>query len=200
MSEQFKKYIQGYEAFRKKYATGDKSVMQHLAYHGQSPEIMVVSCCDSRVDPSLILQCEPGDLFIVRNVANIVPPCEPDQHYHGTSAALEFGICHLNIKDLIILGHSQCGGIKALCHHDRLDQSGFIARWVSLISNPGLEKNVDDLAKQALLQSYQNSLSFPWIKTRVEQNQLAIHLWYFDIKEGDINIYSFKEKQYQRLK
>ena len=111
MKKSFKKIIQGYRAFRKKYATGHNSVMRHLA-NGQNPEIMVVACCDSRVDPALILQCDPGDLFIVRNVANIVPPYEADERHHGTSAALEFGICYLKVKHLIILGHSQCSGIR----------------------------------------------------------------------------------------
>ena len=90
--------LKGYQQFREKYASSDQSVMQQLAYHGQKPETMIIACCDSRVDPSLILQCEPGDLFVVRNVANIVPPYEHDEAHHGTSAALEFGICHLKVK------------------------------------------------------------------------------------------------------
>ena len=93
---------------------GDNSIMEYLSYHGQKPHAMVVSCCDSRVDPALILQCEPGDLFVVRNVANIIPPFEKDEAHHGTSAALEFGIRFLNVQHLILLGHSQCGGIQAL--------------------------------------------------------------------------------------
>src|SRR3990167_3182742 len=125
----FKKILQGYLGFRDKYATGDNSVMQHLAYHGQQPDIMIVACCDARVDPALILQCEPGDLFIVRNVANIIPPYEADAGHHGTSAALEFGLCYLNIKHLIILGHSQCGGVTALLNSDNIKQNDFIPRW-----------------------------------------------------------------------
>src|SRR3990167_6188557 len=133
MEKSFKKIIQGYLSFRKKYATGDQSVMQQLAYHGQRPEIMVVACCDSRVDPSLILQCEPGDLFVVRNVANIVPPYECDEGHHGVSAALEFGVCYLHVKHLIILGHSQCGGVRAKLNHIELHQDDFISRWMDLI-------------------------------------------------------------------
>ena len=195
-----KKFIQGYLTFRKKYATGDQSVMQHLSYHGQKPQIMVVACCDSRVDPSLILQCDPGDLFIVRNVANIIPPYETDKGHHGTSAALEFGICYLNIKDLIILGHSQCGGIEALRNQENLKQNTFITRWVSLIDNAATILDADTFAKQALSRSYQNCLTFPWIKERVQQKELAIHLWFFDIKDGEISVYSFEDKQYQGLR
>ena len=116
MKKALQKILRGYSQFRKKYATGDQSIMQYLATHGQKPETMVIACCDSRVDPSLILQCDPGDLFVVRNVANIVPPYECDEKHHGTSAALEFGVCYLQVKHIIILGHSQCGGIDALIH------------------------------------------------------------------------------------
>lgn len=199
MEKSFEKIINGYLAFRKKYATGDNSVMQHLAYHGQKPEIMVVACCDSRVDPALILQCEPGDLFTVRNVANIVPPYEADTGHHGTSAALEFGICYLNVKHLIILGHSQCGGIQALMNSEKLKQNDFISRWVSLIKADSSVKDVNTLAKQALSYSYENCLTFPWIKERISQKQLAIHLWFFDIGQGEIFAYSFDKKEYQAL-
>lgn len=199
MKNSFTKIIQGYLTFRKKYATGDASVMQHLAVHGQNPEIMVVACCDSRVDPSLILQCDPGDLFIVRNVANIIPPYESDEGHHGTSAALEFGVCYLNVKHLIILGHSQCGGIEALLSKNELKQNDFITRWVSLIDTKSAKQDIDSFAKSALSHSYQNCLTFPWIKSRIDQKLLAIHLWYFDIKEGEIFVYSFENKQYQRL-
>src|SRR5262245_46558285 len=87
MENGFKKILQGYHEFRKKYVLGDTSVMQYLSHHGQKPTVMVVACCDSRVDPALILQCDPGDLFVVRNVANIIPPYENDKMHHGTSAA-----------------------------------------------------------------------------------------------------------------
>lgn len=200
MELSFEKIMEGYRHFRKKYATGDNSIMRELAYEGQKPEFMVVSCCDSRVDPSLILQCEPGDLFTVRNVANIVPPYEADEGHHGTSAALEFGICYLKVKHLIILGHSQCGGIDALLHGDDLKQNDFISRWVSIIKpEPGLIQDNNEYAKQALIQSYQNCLTFPWIKERVSNKELQTHLWFFNIKKGEISAYSFTEGKFQLL-
>lgn len=187
MEKSFEKIIRGYHDFRKKYATGNNSSMQSLAYHGQQPEIMIVACCDSRVDPALILQCDPGDLFVVRNVANIVPPYEADESHHGTSAALEFGICYLNVKHLIILGHSQCGGINALLNSENLKQNDFITRWVSLIkTNSSMIQDANQFSKEALTHSYQNCLTFPWIKERIQQKKLSIHLWFFDIKEGEI--------------
>jgi len=195
----FKKILNGYQIFRKKYAHGDQSVMQYLSHYGQQPQTMIVACCDSRVDPALILQCDPGDLFVVRNVANIIPPYEIDEAHHGTSAALEFGICFLEVKNLILLGHSQCGGIQALLNKNA-NKNDFITNWVSIIQNTESPlHNEDDYAKLALKQSYQNCLTFPWIKTKVEQEELAIHLWFFDIKTGQIYTYSKTHNDYQIL-
>ncbi len=199
MEKIFTKISNGYQNFRQKYAAGDDSMLQQLAEHGQKPEIMVVACCDSRVDPALLLQCEPGDLFTVRNVANIIPPYEADEHHHGTSAALEFGICYLNIKHLIILGHSQCGGINAAIHNDTLHQDDFISNWVSLVKNEKSLKDTDALAQHSLNHSYENCFTFPWIKERVIQRQLAIHRWFFAIKSGEIFAYSDAEKAYVPL-
>lgn len=200
MEKSFNKVLQGYLTFRKKYALGDQSVMQSLSYHGQQPKIMVVACCDSRVDPALILQCDPGDLFVVRNVANIVPPYEKDEAHHGTSAALEFGIQVLEVDHLILFGHSQCGGIQALINADEAHKNDFITDWVSLIKTPNLHhQDADNLAKLALNQSYQNCLTFPWVKEKVLAKKLVIHLWYFDIKMGQIFTYSDKQKEYQAL-
>ncbi len=199
MDSSLHKILEGYHSFRDKYAEGDNSVMRYLAYHGQNPEVMVVACCDSRVDPALILQCDPGDLFTVRNVANIIPPYEKDDLHHGTSAALEFGICYLKVKHLIIFGHSQCGGIDALLHQNELGQDDFISNWVSLIKKPDHIHDAEELAKSALLESYQNCLKFPFIKQRVDENILHIHLWYFNIKHGEILSYSQESGTFDRL-
>lgn len=192
--------LAGYRQFRTDYATGNHSVMRQLAAQGQKPEVMVVACCDSRVDPSLILQCDPGDLFVARNVANIVPPYECDEKHHGTSAALEFGICYLQVKHLIILGHSQCGGIEALTHTKPLKQDDFISNWVSIIDFHQPSSDLDVIAKNALTLSYGNCLTFPWIHERVKNNTLQIHRWFFDIKKGEIAVYSDATNRYEPLK
>jgi len=198
-NKSFYKMLEGYQQFREKYVV-DESMMKQLADHGQKPEAMVVACCDSRVDPSLILQCDPGDLFMVRNVANIVPPYEVDERHHGTSAALEFGICYLHVKHLVILGHSQCGGIDALLNG--LDKNDFVSPWVSLIDCHPKEMgkhNINDFAKSALFHSYENCLTFPWIREKIDEGSLKIHLWFFDIKTGELSVYSFERKQYEPL-
>lgn len=205
MQRSFDKVLQGYNQFREKYQGDKKSFMEQLAIEGQSPEVMVVSCCDSRVDPSMILQCKPGDLFIARNVANIVPPYENDESHHGTSAALEFGICYLNVKHLIIWGHSQCGGISALLNSDNIkDQNDFIGNWIEIIKQnedytENHAQNVDNMARQSLTLSYNNCLSFPWIKKRVDSGELKIHRWFFNIIEAQVYKYDEQNNSYVPL-
>lgn len=201
MEESFVKIRQGYEAFRKKYALGDNPIMQALSNRGQKPRIMVISCCDSRVDPAVILQCDPGDLFVVRNVANIVPPCEKDGTCHGTSAALEFGICYLNVRHLILLGHSQCGGIQHLLTEGATGQDDFLSRWVSQVRAAchSAPDDTDACAKSALDQSRENCLTFPWIQDRVNSGALTIHLWFFDISRGEILTHSQAQEAYHPL-
>ena len=205
MKKTFEEILDGYCVFRKKY-TGDNSIMEHLSKHGQNPEIMLVSCCDSRVDPALIFQCNPGDLFVVRNVANIVPPYQNDEALHGTSAALEFGICVLNVSHLILLGHSQCAGIGALLNKQDLSQNDFITKWVSSIKiSEEVKQNLDEnereaeYAKLGLKSSYDNCLTFPWVKEKLDKQELTIHRWFFDIKKGQIFTYSNKLELYQPL-
>lgn len=200
MKRSLKKILKGYLAFRKKYAHGNRSIMRFLSQYGQQPKIMVIACCDSRVDPALILQCDPGDLFVVRNIANIVPPYEKDKAHHGTSAALEYGITVLEVKHLILLGHSQCGGMQALMDKRSTTDFDFINNWVSIIDAPVEALNsVDDCAKFALHESYDHCLTFPWIKERVAQNNLNIHIWFFDISKGQIHAYSHEDNDYKLL-
>lgn len=190
MERSFRKILDGYQAFRDKYASGDKSVMESLSVKGQKPEAMVIACSDSRVDPALILQCDPGELFVVRNVANIVPPFEKDDMHHGTSAALEFGICHLNVKHLILLGHSQCGGVLAVLNDENEKKDDFISNWVELIKIKGkTDLDPNEYAKLALKKSMAHCLTFPWIKERAAAGTLKIHLWFFDVKSGVIYTY-----------
>ncbi|MEI7580975.1 MAG: carbonic anhydrase [bacterium] len=200
MKKSLKKMLEGYQAFRERYALGDSSVMQYLSRHGQRPEIMVVACCDSRVDPALILQCDPGDLFVVRNVANIIPPYTTDVAFKGTSAALEFGVRLLKVEHLILLGHTQCGGLEAALNQAEVAHTDFIKNWVSLIRTDYCSGYAsDEFAKIALKQSYRNCFTFPWIAEAVAAGELFIHLWLFDIEKGEIFTFSKETKEYAVL-
>jgi len=200
MKKSLEKILKGYHSFREKYVTDDNSILEKLSDGGQRPEIMVIACSDSRVDPALILQCNPGDLFVVRNVANIVPPYENDGAHHGVSAALEFGICYLQVKHLILLGHSQCSGVQALLDAKTLGQNDFISNWVTLIDSEHTENcSPDDYAKIALTKSLRHCMTFPWIRQRVDDNSLNIHLWFFDIRNGQIFTYHEPDSTYIAL-
>lgn len=199
MPKNFSKLLKGYYKFRDKYVHGSKSVMKQLADDGQKPEIMMVACCDSRVDPALILQCEPGDLFVVRNVANIIPPYEKNKGYHGVSAALEFGINMLKVKHLIILGHSQCSGIQTLLRGDDKN-SDFLHDWLETIALDVSElKTTNQAVKLALQQSYIHCMQFPWIAQKVKEGSLFLHLWFFDIFKGKLSEYDPVSNKYRLL-
>lgn len=195
-----KDLIAGYRRFYTKYFTSGNELYQQLATEGQSPKTLVIACCDSRVDPSIVMDAGPGDLFVVRNVANLVPPCEFDHTtYHGVSSALEFAVCMLNVENIIVMGHSKCAGIQALSCADTLKNTDFIGKWVS-ISMAAREKCCESgvkseelqatLEKESIILSLGNLLTFPWIKEKVEANTLKLHGWYFCIEEGALSQYN----------
>src|SRR5712691_6505050 len=127
--------LEGYRTFTSQRLPTEQSRYRELSEIGQSPEVMVIGCCDSRVSPEAIFDAGPGELFVVRNVANLVPPYAPDGAYHGVSAALEFAVGALRVKHIVVLGHAQCGGVRAFAEGSApLSPSDFIGKWMSLIA------------------------------------------------------------------
>lgn len=189
------KLIEGYHKFRESYWQEYRDVFESLASVGQSPRAMVIACCDSRVDPQTIFSAEPGEIFVVRNVANLVPPYAPNSDYHGTSAALEFAVRSLQVKHIIVLGHSGCGGVRKLVQGPTKDGEDFIDTWMK-ISATAREKalaeaqspeEVTACAEQENIRVSLNNLhTFPWIEERVKQGTLALHGWYFIIETGEL--------------
>jgi len=200
----------GYQRFRQKYFEGSDETFKHLKT-GQNPKTLIIACSDSRVDPAIIMDCEPGDLFVVRNVANLVPPFEnAKDSYHGTSAALEFGVCGLNVENIVVLGHSMCGGITSLFQRDQnLENRDFVNKWMEIASNIHEDKSIDQdeeievkadkCSKLGIAKSLENLLTFSWIKERVEKNQLLIHGWYFDIRTGKIEAFDKESNSFKEL-
>lgn len=195
------KFINGFKRFQDSYFGGDQELFGQLK-KGQKPSTMVIACSDSRVDPAILMDVEPGDLFVVRNVANLVPPYEIGGGLHGVSTALEFGVCVIGVEHIIVLGHRQCGGVHALMHGIPNGASGeFIGRWVS-IAERAKERVLADLPdatkdeqwcaceEASILVSMENLLTFPWIKARVQQGALMLHGWYFDIETGSLQAYN----------
>jgi len=211
MSEKIKYLINGYHQFRKEYFSTDDSLYKDLSEQGQSPRFLIVACSDSRVDPAIVLNCKPGDLFVIRNVANLIPPYEKDTGYHGTSAALEFGICGLQIRHLIVMGHSQCGGIRALMNRNKEEElHSFVSKWMELAEEAKQEalsaaaslpfdEQVDLCSRAAVVHSIENLKSFPWIKERLEMKTLFLHGWHFNIAAGEISVYDPTVKQFKAL-
>jgi carbonic anhydrase len=204
--------IEGFHRFREQHFADDDALYRQLVSQGQTPKILVVACCDSRVDPALVLNCEPGDLFVIRNVANLVPPDENRiGGRHGTSAALEYGVKTLGVEHVIVLGHAHCGGIQALMRGSASEnQESFISSWMRLAeqarsmvlqempdaSSHELERACE---QQAILSSLDNLMSFDWIRERVEDGRLQLHGWYFDIEHGQLLQYEADGRRFNAL-
>ena len=188
-----------YRRFKFRHFVPNQDHYETLAIHGQNPEIMIVSCCDSRVDPETIFSAMPGELFVVRNVANLVPPFETNGKYHGVSAALEFAALNLRVKHIVILGHSGCGGVRACLDHEaaRQTDAAFIKNWMSM-----LDEKRDDLRqkhpkastaelrpaleREGVKTSIDNLRTFPCIQALEAKGKLSLHGIYFDIASGTL--------------
>lgn len=187
--------IAGFKIFKLEHYEHRPEMFAGLVSEGQRPEVLVIACSDSRVDPAILLRARPGELFVVRNVANLVPPHNPDKQHHGTSSALEFGVRDLEVKHIVVLGHSRCGGIQALRRYQqdpsRQSDRQFIASWVA-IAAPALAAcdcaggDMSALEQAAIGVSLANLRAFPWIAERVAAGALKLHGWWFDLEHGQL--------------
>lgn len=191
--------IEGYRAFLDGRLRHEQERYRELAEVGQSPDVMVIGCCDSRVSPEVIFDARPGELFVVRNVANIVPPYAPDGHAHGVSAALEFGVAALKIKHIVVLGHAHCGGVRAFAEHGApLSPGDFIGHWMRLMApaaekvgprqGPSLAAYLMRLEQANVANSLDNLRTFPLLRALIERGQLAIHGAYFGVATGELSV------------
>jgi len=191
--------VDGYRAFLAGGLRAEQDRYRELAQSGQSPEVMVIGCCDSRCSPEVIFDSRPGELFVVRNIANLVPPYAPDAQAHGVSAALEFGVMALRVKHIVVLGHAQCGGIKAFAEDaEPLTPGDFIGNWMKLMT-PAAEKigprgsrPMDEyltLLEQAnVALSLDNLMTFPRLRTKVERGDIRLHGAYFGVATGQLSV------------
>lgn len=190
--------LSGYQAFLKNNFAYKTERYQQLAIEGQKPETLVIACCDSRAIPETIFDAKPGEIFTLRNVANLVPPFSPDNQYHATSSAIEYAVQLLEVKHIVVFGHAHCGGIsaalKGTCRS--LSSNDFIGQWISLlvpavqaiVSNKSLTEPEQQIALEQLsiYHSLRNLETFPWIKTRRGQGGLTLHGVWFDISSGEL--------------
>jgi len=185
--------LSGYRRFRHSVWPGRRERFEALAQRGQRPETLVIACSDSRVDPAMIFDVGPGELFIVRNVANLVPPFEEDTAFHGTSAAIEFAVRVLEVREVIVMGHAMCGGIHALLHPTSAERLDFISSWVEIAAEardrvlacePVEEKRQQMCEYEAIKLSLRNLMTFRWVASRVTEGRLTLHGALFDIRTG----------------
>jgi len=196
--------VQRFHGWRATTFSENKAWYRRLADEGQRPRAMIISCCDSRVHVTAIFGADQGEFFIHRNIANLVPPYEPDGNQHGTSAAIEYAVTALKVAHIVIVGHSNCGGVRG-CHDmcsghapELEEKSSFVGRWMDLL-RPGYErvKDIADegervraLEKQAILVSLDNLMTFPFVEEAVKANKLSLHGLWNDIGDGGLEQYT----------
>ena len=192
--------LDGYQAFCSGRLPTEQDRFRQLAETGQSPDIMVIGCSDSRVSPEVIFDANPGELFVVRNVANLVPPYTPDGATRAVSAALEFAVIALKVKHIVVLGHAQCGGIRAFAEHGKpLSPGDFIGKWMGMIA-PAAEKlggpekyptpldYLNALEHQSVVTTLDNLMTFPCVRMLVERRKLQLHAAYFGVANGMLSV------------
>ncbi|MGN6487523.1 MAG: carbonic anhydrase [Devosia sp.] len=190
--------LDGYKSFMAHRYVPEKARYKVLADKGQSPTTLIIACCDSRSAPETIFDAGPGELFVLRNVANLVPPFQPDANQHGTSAAIEFAVNALKVSNIVVMGHGRCGGIKAALDPDAgpLAQGDFIGKWMSMLAPVA-----DSVSKYTLLtnkerqtmlerfsirNSINNLRTFPYVKALEDDGKLTVHGAWFDISTGEL--------------
>jgi carbonic anhydrase len=192
--------LDGYRSFLAARLPRERERFGELAASGQKPQVMVIGCCDSRVSPEVIFDAGPGEIFVVRNVANLVPPYETEGRFHGTSAALEFAVQALRVRHIVVLGHASCGGFGAFADHAAapLSPGDFIGKWMGLMT-PAAEaaprgeseefrSYVDRLAQSAIAYSLDNLMTFPCISMLVGRGRLALHGAWFGVATGVLSV------------
>ena len=202
--------IDGYGAFAGGRLKAEQDRYRELAEIGQAPEIMVIGCCDSRVAPEAIFDAGPGELFVARNIANLVPPYTPDGAQRAVSAALEFAVQALKVKHIVVLAHAQCGGIRAFAEEAApLSPGDFIGRWIELLGpaakavGPRGDRSMTEyltaLEQQAAVSTLDNLMTFPCINILVGRGKLQLHAAYFGVATGDLWVHDPAQKKFVRV-
>ncbi len=201
---------QGNESFRQTKFNDYKNDFDTLVQKGQTPNVLFIGCSDSRVVPDLILDSKPGDLFIVRNVGNFVPPFKADQDFHGNAAAIEYAVSVLNVEHIVVCGHSHCGACRSL-YMDLKDDISLIhtKKWLQLgekaknyvLNNFGStiteEEKYRLTEKNSVVFQLENLLTYPKVSEKIQNKQLNIHGWYYKIEDGSIEYYNFETKEFE---
>lgn len=195
---EFAELLRGYRRFREETYPRQRARFEETAVEGQHPKLMIIGCSDSRVDPAQIFDVDPGDIFVVRNVAALVPPFETTPGLHGVSAAVEFAVQMLEVKQIVVMGHGRCGGCKAALTQSfdsaAQGEGGFVANWINLLNEAripvaqkhGTEGRKAEMAMEfaAIRQSLANLRTFPWLAEKEQAGTLKLRGAHFSIMEG----------------
>jgi carbonic anhydrase len=205
------KLIDGYHTFASQRLPTEQSRYRDLSERGQSPEVMVIGCCDSRVSPEVIFDAGPGELFVMRNIANLVPVYQPDEKAHGVSAALEYAVNVLRVKHIVVLGHAQCGGIRAFIDKVApLSPGDFIGKWMAMFIKPGevveqrdhesMAEFTERIEKAAVFRSLENLMTFPFVRDAADRGDMLLHGAYFGVAEGSLFVLDQTSKKFQNAR
>lgn len=205
----FHELVSGFHSFRSEYLDRDKEFFEELA-HGQNPKTLVIACCDSRTDPAIILGCKPGDLFVVRSIAAIVPDKDSAGEHDAVIAAVEYGIKHLKVHDIVVMGHSNCGGIFGLLNPEKIHADRYINRWVSLAApavaridheNPNIDSKMRcRLCEEgSVLLSIENLLSYDWIYEAVSAGAVCLHAVYYDLQRAKLALWNSETEDFEEM-
>jgi len=195
-----KRLLDGYANFRAGRYAAEASRYQALGEGQQKPTVMMIACCDSRAAPETIFDAGPGEIFSVRNVANLVPPYTPDGGHHSTSAALEFAVLSIGVKHVVVMGHGRCGGIRAIINpQGPLSHTDFIGSWMRPINDVARvvprstshDEHVHEreIERASVEHSLANLRTFPWIRMKENRGELSVHGAWFDISMGELHVY-----------
>ena len=201
--------IEKYKDWQNDIFLKKKKHFERLAREGQTPKYIIISCVDSRVDPNSIFKSEPGEFLVHRNIANIVPPYDYITEHSGTIAAIEFGVTVLNIKNIIVMGHSSCGGIKngySMCKENSFDTNSSISNWLNLlkpsfnkITNLNEDESIKDLEKVSIKTSIENLKSYPFIREKLDSKEINIYGSWIDIGSGKIYTLDFESSIFEPI-
>jgi len=202
-----KRLIEGYRAFRRERWPAERGRYAELAASGQKPETLVIACSDSRSDPATIFNASPGELFVIRNVAAIVPPYESDSSHHGTSAAIAFAVLSLNVRNILVMGHAQCGGVAAALDERLADGIPFLGAWIDLLHEArGRCAHIADvherhvaMERDAVKLSLERLMQFPFVAERVKAGKLEIHGARFGIADGVLEVLDRRTQAFVRV-
>jgi len=197
--------LDGYASFRAGRYMAEAERYRRLGEGQQKPSIMMIACCDSRAAPETIFDAGPGEIFVVRNVANLVPPYAPDGRHHSTSAALEFAVLQLGVQHIVIMGHGRCGGIRAITEPgDPLSTGDFIGKWLAGVRDVaetvehhhGPAERLTLVEQASVEHSLANLRTFPWVRVRESKRQLTLNGAWFDISQGELNVFVEAERRW----